>query len=256
MTVYALSGETADQENIRRVEQKENRADLLGGQAGSTRIADADDDLARTLLDLSMAWSMGQSVELGTQVLAAVDGIAHLRKDKVQGGNLWELRSPDIPSILIETGYLSHPEEAEKLRSSNYQQRLADGIVGGIKEYFYDSPPNGTLIAWQKENGITPTSYLVRSGDSLSVIAQRFGVTVAALKANNGLRSDTIHIGQTLKISSTGGMPGPSEHRITSGETLSEIAERYRISLASLRRANNINGDKILIGQVLKIPTS
>ncbi|MCP5348305.1 MAG: N-acetylmuramoyl-L-alanine amidase [Gammaproteobacteria bacterium] len=256
VTVYALSGETADQENTRRVEEKENMADLLGGVAGDTRIADVEDDLALTLLDLSMAWSMEQSVTLGTHILDTLDGVAPLRKDKVQGGNLWELRSPDIPSILIETGYLSNPAEAERLRSANYQRRLADAIVQGVKNYFYASPPEGTLVAWQLENGVAPESYTVKRGDSLSEIAVRFGVSLAELKTANALRGDVIQVGQTLTIPGSAAMPRLSEHRIARGETLSEIAERYRISLSSLRRANNLVGDKIMIGQVLKIPTS
>lgn len=256
VTVYALSGETADQENIRRVEEKENMADLIGGLAGDTRIADVEDDLALTLLDLSMAWSMEQSVMLGTHILDTLDGVAPLRKDKVQGGNLWELRSPDIPSILIETGYLSNPQEAERLKSAAYQRRLADAIVQGIRNYFYDSPPEGTLVAWQKVNGVAPASYVVKRGDSLSVIAERFGVSLAALKSENALSGDVIQVGRTLTIPGSATPDRVSEHRIARGETLSEIAERYRISLTSLRRANNLSGDVIRVGQVLKIPTS
>jgi N-acetylmuramoyl-L-alanine amidase len=256
VTVYALSGETADQENIRRVEEKENMADLLGGFAGDTRISDVDDDLALTLLDLSMAWSMEQSVELGAQVLASLDGVAKLRKDKVQGGNLWELRSPDIPSILIETGYLSNPSEAKKLATPAYQRDLANGIVQGLKNYFFDSPPDGTLVAWQKQNGVTPETYLVKRNDNLSEIAQRFNVTLAELKSANSLRGNVIQIGQSLTIPGAFGLSLASEHKIIRGETLSEIAQRYKISLANLRRANNLSGDTIRIGQVLKIPTS
>ncbi|MEX2130060.1 MAG: N-acetylmuramoyl-L-alanine amidase [Pseudohongiellaceae bacterium] len=203
VTIYALSGETADRENARRIEQKENRADLLGGVAGDTRIADIDDDLALTLLDLSMTWSIEQSVTLGNHILGSLDRVTTLRKDKVQGGNLWELRSPDIPSILIETGYLSNPAEARKLVTRSYQEQLADAIVRGVMHYFYENPPPGTLIAWQKENGIIPSEYIVKRGDSLS-----------------------------------------------------EIAQRHRVNLSSLRQANNINGDRIMVGQVLKIPPS
>jgi len=254
VTVYALSGETADKENIRRIEQKENLVDLLGGTAGDTRISDVDDDLALTLLDLSMAWSMEQSVDLGSKILASLDGVAPLRKDKVQGGNLWELRSPDIPSILIETGYLSNPAEAEKLANPSYQQNLADAIAQGLKDYFYESPPEGTLVAWQKENGIAPESYVVKRGDSLSEIAQRFNLSIGQLKSANDLTGNVIQIGQSLTI--PGGLISPSEHKIIRGETLSGIAQQYHVSLASLRRTNNLVGDKIMVGQVLKIPTS
>ena len=257
VTIYALSGETADRENARRIAQKENRADLLGGIEGDTNIADVDDDLALTLLDLSMAWSIEQSVILGSKILASLDSVAKLRRDKVQAGNLWELRSPDIPSLLIETGYLSNPDEAQKLATRSYQEQLAAAIVDGVMNYFHDAPPVGTLVAWQKENGIkpaAPTSYAVKRGDSLSEIAQRFGTSLAELKASNQLTSNTIHVGQVLALPG-GPVSAAAAHTIRRGETLSEIAQRYQVSLSSLRTANKLSGDRIMVGQVLQIPS-
>lgn len=257
VTIYALSGETADRENARRVAQKENRADLLGGVEGDTNIANVDDDLALTLLDLSMAWSIEQSVILGSNILASLDGVAALRRDKVQAGNLWELRSPDIPSLLIETGYLSNPEEARLLATRSYQERLAAAIADGVMQYFYDAPPAGTLVAWQKANGIkpaAPTSYTVKRGDSLSEIAERYGTTLAELKSRNQLTSNTIRVGQVLSLPG-GSAATVAEHTIRRGETLSEIAQRYQVSLSSLRSVNRISGDRIMVGQVLQIPS-
>ena len=123
--------------------------------------------------------------------------------------------------------------------------------------YFYDAPPEGTLVAWQKSNGIVPMPgiYRVKRGDSLSVIAQRYNVSLAELKSVNSISSSTIHVGQELAIPGIGAAE-PEEHTIRRGETLSEIAQRYQVSLVSLRQANNITNDRILIGQVLKIPAS
>lgn len=253
LTVYALSGDRADRENARRVAEKENGADLLGGVGGDISLGVWDDDVALTLVSLQMAWSMEQSLIAGTRVLQSLDGITRLRRDKVQQASLQVLNSPDIPSFLIETGYLTNPAEARKLNSSSFQRRLTTAIAQGVMNYFYDAPPEGTLIAWQKENGIVPGSYSVKRGDSLSVIALRFGVSLADLTSSNNLRSNTIHIGQLLTI--PGGIgAGSTEHTIRRGETLSEIAELYRITLSSLRQANDISGDRIMIGQVLKIP--
>ncbi len=264
VTVYALSERIAEDENSRRVAEKENSADLLGGVAGDTSLRNIEDDLARTLLDLSMAWSIEQSTAAGSYILNSLRGVATLRRDKTQQGNLWVLRSPDIPSVLIETGYLSNPAEARQLNTASYQRRLADGIVQGVMAYFYDRPPEDTLISWQKQNNIKPDvgsllsgSYVVQRGDNLSEIAQRYGVSTSQLRSENSLSSDVIRIGQELQI------PGmmspvaaqlPKEHKITRGETLSGIAERYRVSLSSLRTANNLRGDVIKVGQVLKIP--
>ena len=121
--------------------------------------------------------------------------------------------------------------------------------------YFYDAPPEGSLVAWQKANGVVPGNYTVSRGDSLSVIAQRFGVSLSELKAINNLSSNTIHIGQVLNITGGATASTSAEHTIRRGETLSEIAQLYRVSLNSLREVNDLRGDRIMVGQVLKIPS-
>lgn len=263
VTVYALSERIAEDENARRVAEKENSADLLGGVAGDTSLRNIEDDLARTLLDLSMAWSIEQSITAGSYILNSLGSVATLRRDKTQQGNLWVLRSPDIPSLLIETGYLSNPEEARKLNNPVYQRRLADGIVRGVMGYFYDRPPEDTLIAWQKANNVRPDfgiaateTYTVGRGDSLSMIAQRFGVSTSDLRAVNQIRNDVIRIGQELAIpgAATTLATVTAEHRAERGDTLSGIAARYQVSLSRLRAANDLRNDVIQVGQVLKIP--
>ena len=264
MTIYALSQSTAEDENIRRVTEKENSSDLLGGNSGDTSLRNVDDDLALTLLDLSMAWSIEQSMAAGSYILNATGNVARLRRDVPQQGNFWVLRSPDIPSLLIETGYLSNPAEARRLASADYQRKLADSIVQGVMNYFYERPPEGSLIAWQKANNQGPDrQYVVTRGDSLSLIAQRHNVSLSQLRSANSLRGDTIQVGQTLSIPGSGptliasvAPPQVSEHTIARGETLSGIAARYSISLSSLREANRLRNDTIRVGQVLVIPAS
>lgn len=264
MTIYALSQRTAEDENIRRVTEKENSSDLLGGMSGDTSLRNFDDDLALTLLDLSMSWSIEQSMAAGSYILNATGNVARLRRDVPQQGNFWVLRSPDIPSLLIETGYLSNPAEARKLASADYQRKLADSIAQGVMNYFYERPPEGTLIAWQKANNQGPDrQYIVARGDSLSLIAQRHNVSLSHLRSANSLRTDTIHVGQALRIPGAGpaliAAVAPaqvSEHTITRGETLSGIAARYSVSVSRLREANRLRNDTIRVGQVLLIPTS
>ncbi|MEC7187172.1 MAG: N-acetylmuramoyl-L-alanine amidase [Pseudomonadota bacterium] len=255
VTVYALSGDRADRENSARVAEKENSADLLGGVGGDLALRELDDDVALTLVSLQMAWSMEQSLMAGTSILDSLAGVTRIRKTKVQQASLQVLNSPDIPSILIETGYLTNPEEAQRLSNRNFQERMALAIADGVANYFYEAPPDGTLVAWQKANGVIPTSYTVRRGDTLSEIAEQFSLSVTELKSINGLQGNTIQIGQMLEL------PGSdssltSEHKIQRGETLSEIAQFYRVSLADLRAANNLRGDRILIGQTLIIPSA
>lgn len=269
VTIYALSQSTAQAENHRRVADRENHADLLGGTGGDTSLAHFEEDLALTLLDLSMTWSMEQSITAGQHILDSMGRVARLRRDTTQRANLWVLRSPDIPSLLIETGYLSNPNEARRLATPAYQRQLGDAIVRGVMHYFHDQPPEGTMLAWQKSNGGLPPipvfgssdgTYVVGRGDSLSMIAQRHGVRTADLRAANNIRGDVIHVGQELVIPGAGGSaaaaPVVSEHTIMRGETLSGIAQRYRVSLSRLREVNNIRGDTIHVGQVLVIPSS
>jgi len=255
VTVYALSGDRADRENSARVAEKENSADLLGGVGGDLALRELDDDVALTLVSLQMAWSMEQSLMAGTSILDSLAGVTRIRKTKVQQASLQVLNSPDIPSILIETGYLTNPEEAQRLSNRNFQERMALAIADGVANYFYEAPPDGTLVAWQKANGVIPTSYTVRRGDTLSEIAEQFSLSVTELKSINGLQGNTIKIGQELELPASDSSL-PSEHKIQRGETLSEIAQFYRVSLADLRAANNLRGDRILIGQTLIIPSA
>lgn len=207
VTIYALSQSTAEAENNRRVAERENSAGLLGGLTGETSLAQYEEDLALTLLDLSMSWSIEQSINAGAHILESLGRVAVLRRDKPQRANLWVLRSPDIPSLLIETGYLSNPSEARLLTSSGYQGRLADAIVHGVRSYFRETPPEDSLLAWQKASGALPDlnmpvggEYVVRRGDSLSQIAQQHGVSLSRLREVNNLNGDVIRIGQVLVI--------------------------------------------------------
>ena len=254
LTIYALSGDRADRENARRVAEKENSSDLIGGIGNDIQLDAWDDDVALTLVSLQMSWSMEQSLEAGTHILDSVDAITRLRRDKVQQASLEVLKSPDIPSILIEAGYLTNPEEARKLNSRSFQKSLAAGIGRGIRSYFYDKPPQGSFVAWQKKNGVLPSSYSVRRGDSLSLIAERFGFSISDIKTANKLKSNVIRIGQVLSLPVIG-LP-KLEHTVSGGETLSQIAQSYGVSLGLLREKNELQTDRIMVGQILYIPKS
>ena len=254
-TIYALSGARADRENARRVAEKENGSDLLGGVRGTLAIDSFDDDVALTLVSFQMDWSMEQSQIVGTKILDSLDKVTHLRRREVQQASFQVLNSPDIPSILIETGYLTNPDEARRLISSSFQQSIAQAIAQGITNYFVELSPDGTLVAWQNENGLSPMTYIVENGDSLSMIALKYSTSVESLMSINELSSDVLQIGQKLQLNEVSRVV-ISEHTIRSGETLSEIAVRYSVNLDNLRAANNLRNDKIFVGQILKIPTS
>ena len=111
------------------------------------------------------------------------------------------MKSPDVPSLLIETGYISNPGEARKLGTTSHQRKLANAIFTGVKNAMQDNPPAGTYLAWVKQgNEVQQITHVIERGDTLSEIASKYRVSFKKLKDFNGLSSNTIRIGQTLKI--------------------------------------------------------
>ncbi|MAC33203.1 MAG: N-acetylmuramoyl-L-alanine amidase [Haliea sp.] len=196
-SVYMLSTRGASSTTASYLAQRENEADLVGG----VRLSDKDDVLAGVLADLSMTSTLDHSARVGDKVLRRMDTIARLHKRNVEQAGFAVLKSPDIPSILVETGFISNPGEASKLATRDYQRKVAQAIHAGIRDWFLHSPPAGTLLAWQKEQG--GQEYVIARGDTLSDIAQRFNVSVNDLRAHNGLNGSRILVGQTLKIPAT-----------------------------------------------------
>lgn len=196
-SVYALSTRGATSTAARYLAQRENAADLVGGVS----LSDKDDMLAGVLADLSMTSTLDTSLQVGAQVLRNVDNVARLHKKNVEQAGFAVLKSPDIPSILVETGFISNPTEAKRLATSSYQKKMARAIHSGIKSYLLAHPPSGTLVAWNKAQG--GTEYTIARGDTLSGIAQRFNVSLSTLKSTNGISGSTIRIGQKLTIPAT-----------------------------------------------------
>jgi len=198
-SVFALSKRGATSEAARWLADKENSSDLIGG-VGALSLDDKDDVLAEVLLDLSMTASVGMSLDLGQSVLNSMGSVARLHKRKVEQAGFAVLKSPDIPSLLIETGFLSNPSEAKKLKTSDYQKKMAKAIFNGIKRYFHQSPPPGTYLASLKRKNDHLKEYVIAPGDTLSVIAQRYDTKMSTLKKLNGLKSTSLRIGQVIKI--------------------------------------------------------
>jgi N-acetylmuramoyl-L-alanine amidase len=113
------------------------------------------------------------------------------------------LKAPDIPALLVETGFISNPGEAKKLADRNFQKRMAKAIFTGIKQYFETYPPTGTLLAAKRNSASQFVSYTIRPGDTLSELASRSGMDIQELRQLNGLSSDQLKIGQRIKIPSS-----------------------------------------------------
>lgn len=203
-SVFALSDRGATSETARWLADSENRSDLIGG-AGSVNLGE-DQMLAGVLLDLSMTASLASSLNVGQKVLSNMGRITRLHKSRVEQAGFMVLKSPDIPSILVETGFISNPSEARKLQTASHQQSLARSIHSGVRQFFHENPPPGTYVAWLRDSGkiaSAPREHVVRSGESLALLAQRYQVTLPALRSANSLKNDLIKVGQTLNIPAT-----------------------------------------------------
>lgn len=203
-SVFALSRTGATSETARFLASKENDADLIGG-VGGVSLSDKDDVLAGVLVDLSMTATLTSSLQVGEQVLNNMGRISKLHKKQVEQAGFAVLKSPDVPSILVETGFISNPHEANKLATKSYRKYMAKAIFDGVQSYFERQPPAGTWLAWHQQNADNkkPAEYVISRGDTLSGIAKRHRVSVKKLREYNRLSDASIRVGQTLKIPAT-----------------------------------------------------
>lgn len=194
-SVYILSKRGASSEAARWLAEQENRSDLIGGVS----LDDKDNVLASVLLDLSQTASLEASVDVADRVLGGLKGLGKVHKKRVQSAGFAVLKSPDIPSILIETAYISNPAEEKRLKNPQYQASLAKSILKGLRDYFYDYSPEGSYIASLSKR----RKHTITRGDTLSQIAQLYSVSMQKLKTHNGLTSDRLRVGMVLNIPET-----------------------------------------------------
>ncbi|WP_420429385.1 N-acetylmuramoyl-L-alanine amidase [Algiphilus sp.] len=198
-SVYTLSPNGASSEQARWLAKRENEADLVGG----IELADKEDTLAHVLLDISQSAAIEASVDAGKRVLQSLGQLNKLQRGEVQRAGFMVLKAPDIPSMLVETAFITNPGEERKLGSGAFQQRIADSIFEGIHSYFENYRP-------------------------LRYVDARGGATTAAVE--------------------------PGIHTVQRGDTLSELAQRYRTDSRRLRQVNDLDSDMLRVGQVLQIP--
>lgn len=136
-SVFALSQGAASSTAARWIADKENRADLIGG----VNIKTQDAHVMRAMLDMSTTAQINDSLKLGSALLGEIGGVGRLHKPHVEQAGFAVLKAPDIPSVLVETAFISNPEEESKLRSAEYQVQLADALMRGIERYFSRNPP-------------------------------------------------------------------------------------------------------------------
>ncbi len=194
-SVWVLSPRGATSEAARWLADRENRADLVGGVSLDTR----DDTLAAVLLDLSQGATMEASGAVANQVHAAMRRVGPTHKNHVERANFVVLRSPDVPSILVETAFISNPAEEKRLNNPAERTKLAEAIVDGIRNYFRMTPPPGTWFAANARRD-KASRHIVSTGETLSVIAARHGTSVTELRSANKLAGDRVRVGDVLEI--------------------------------------------------------
>jgi N-acetylmuramoyl-L-alanine amidase len=192
-SVYVLSKRGASSEHALWLAEQENASDLIGGVS----LDDKEDVLVSVLLDLSQTASLEASIDVADRVLGGLKRVGKVHKRNVEAAAFAVLKSPDIPSILVETAYISNPQEEKKLRSEAHRRKMAGAIKNGLKSYFRDYAPEGTLMASRK--------HIIARGDTLSMIAQQYRVSLNSLRNANSLKSDEIRIGQVLNIPTSSG---------------------------------------------------
>jgi N-acetylmuramoyl-L-alanine amidase len=243
-SVWVLSTHGKQSEAGKWLAKSENASDLIGGVS----LDDKNHMLASVLLDLSQGASMHAAHEVGGDVLTALGKIGPLYRDTVQGANFVVLRSPDVPSILVETAFISSRQDEKRLDNSKDRQRLAQGILTGVKQYFETTPPPGTWFAMERNKRLHLTTS---------------AATEIATAADTAKGADAVSADPPL-VASAGQSRASSDpfqdmHKVSRGETLSGIARQYGVSTGSLRSVNSgkiQTGGGIQAGQVLLIPNS
>ena len=197
-SVFALSQRGATSEAARWLAEKENYSEL-----GGVNLGDLDDQngvVRSVLIDLSQTATINAGLKIGDGVLRQLDNFTRLHNNNVEQARFVVLKSPDIPSILIETGFISNPREERNLTSYAYQMRLSKAIFNGIKGYFWENPPHGTRI----EAMTSSHFHVVKAGETLPRIADQYHVSLAALQVMNNLGTmSRPRPGQKIVIPST-----------------------------------------------------
>lgn len=190
-SIYALSVDGASSETARMLAEKENAADLLFGDVDLT----VEDQMVKEVLfDLSLTGTIESSLDMGSEILGQIKSVNRVHKKKVQQAGFAVLKAPNIPSVLLETAFISNPKEERNLKSSAHQKKVANAITRGVSKYFARKAPPGTWLA--ASNG----QYAVNLGDSLDSIARKHNVSVSSIRSRNALYSENLLAGQVIEI--------------------------------------------------------
>lgn len=282
-SVWVLSNRRANNEMANWLEQKEKQSELLGGAGDLLANSQADPYLSQAVLDLQFGHSQRVGYDIAQKVLQQLRSVTSLHKRLPEHASLGVLRSPDIPSLLVETGFISNSSEERLLGSSAHQDKIAQSIYRGLRTYFLAHPlqsipkeenrPLGSSpvvsVASNPATGVTQYTgvtqrHTVTRGETLSGIAAKYGVSMDTLREMNTLKRDVVWVGQRLKVPAsavasrtTRAAPrGVVRHKVVVGDSLTGIAAHYGVSPKAIMQTNNLKSTNVMLGQNLKIPAS
>ncbi|GLR08073.1 N-acetylmuramoyl-L-alanine amidase AmiB [Mixta theicola] len=279
-SVWVLSNRRANSEMANWLEQHEKQSELLGGAGDLLANSQADPYLSQAVLDLQFGHSQRVGYDAATKVIQQLQQVGSLHKRRPEHASLGVLRSPDIPSLLVETGFISNPAEERLLGSSAYQEKIAGSIYRGLRNYFLTHPLQSvpkqenrplapsTAVEVEANSASSSVSYtgpvmrhVVKRGETLSGIAAHYGVSMTALAQLNNLKKQSVWVGQRLKVPTNGTVSaasgrGPLRHKVARGDSLTAIAVHYGVSAQAIMQANNMKSTNVMLGQTLKIPAS
>ncbi|WP_186367520.1 N-acetylmuramoyl-L-alanine amidase AmiB [Yersinia aldovae] len=245
-SVWVLSNRRANSEMGNWLEQHEKQSELLGGAGDVLANTASDPYLSQAVLDLQFGHSQRVGYDVATKVLNELQTVGNIHKRRPEHASLGVLRSPDIPSLLVETGFISNSTEERLLGSSAYQEKIARAIYKGLRSYFLAHP----LQADPKvENRPLIETAAVDSSSQRSGVSQPEPVVSSIASSGRSSAAKPVATDTVTKNRS-------QIHKVQRGETLSGIASQYGVSMAVLRQNNTLKNDVVWVGQRLKVPAT
>jgi len=287
-SVYCLSTGGASSEAARVLARKENLADIIGGSPNGEG---NNNELDPIILNMFQTNTINLSKSFGTILLKHLDTVSPLKFCNIQEASFIVLKLPEIPSVLVETAYISNPGEERLLRSRHFQEKIAETIAASISEFFPLPSSVSPELIITKQDGTTKSApddapkntepptpisiYKVKRGDTLSKIARKYDTTISTLlKLNHMKLNDPLYVGRLLKIrepevdkkgeervvplkadASSARRPKVCTYKVKRGDTLSKIARKYDTTISTLLKLNHMKlNDPLYVNQILKLP--